>query len=215
MTIILSYIFYYLFGIFKYSRSLFFACLICANNFVLLSQSISLDELHIRRLSTRDGLLNNNVNVIYQDSRGLMWMGGNGLQRYDGYRFQNYLNSADNILITQIVDDKDNNIYVTNGYNQLLRYNRSSSSFRLFQDSVFIGGKSLPLIIQHMQRDKAGNVWILLYGELAVIRPGDSSLSIVSEKWGMAGPKHYGHSFWRMTQTYGCCLRKTESSATT
>lgn len=142
-------------------------------------------------------------------------MGGNGLQRYDGYRFQNYLNSADNILITQIVDDKDNNIYVTNGYNQLLRYNRSSSSFRLFQDSVFIGGKSLPLIIQHMQRDKAGNVWILLYGELAVIRPGDSSLSIVSEKWGMTGPKHYGHSFWRMTQTYGCCLRKTESSATT
>ncbi|MBK7810822.1 MAG: histidine kinase [Saprospiraceae bacterium] len=195
MTIILSYIFYYLFGIFKYSRSLFFACLICANNFVLLSQSISLDELHIRRLSTRDGLLNNNVNIIYQDSRGLMWMGGNGLQRYDGYRFQNYLNSADNILITQIVDDKDNNIYVTNGYNQLLRYNRSSSSFRLFQDSVFIGGKSLPLIIQQMQRDKAGNVWILLYGELAVIRPGDSSLSIVSEKWGMAGPKHYGHSF--------------------
>ena len=42
-------------------------------------------ELRSERLTTADGLANNSVRYIYQDSKGLIWMATlNGLNRYDG-----------------------------------------------------------------------------------------------------------------------------------
>lgn len=48
--------------------------------------------VHVERLSTMDGLSNNFVRCIYQDSKGFVWMGTrNGLCRYDGYSFLNFM----------------------------------------------------------------------------------------------------------------------------
>lgn len=42
-------------------------------------------ELRSERLTTADGLANNSVRYIYQDSKGFIWMATlNGLNRYDG-----------------------------------------------------------------------------------------------------------------------------------
>src|SRR5579859_6211575 len=47
---------------------------------------------HFRHISTDEGLGSSNVNALVQDNAGYMWVGtDNGLQRYDGYRFENYL----------------------------------------------------------------------------------------------------------------------------
>src|SRR5262245_763910 len=48
----------------------------------------ALAALRFRHLTTDDGLPNNRVEAILQDSRGFMWFGTiDGLARYDGYRF--------------------------------------------------------------------------------------------------------------------------------
>ena len=48
-------------------------------------------ELKFKHLTTKDGLSQNYVRVIAQDSRGFMWFGtSSGLQRYDGYNFTKY-----------------------------------------------------------------------------------------------------------------------------
>ena len=44
-------------------------------------------DIKFRRLDIRDGLSNSQVNCVYRDSRGYVWMGTMyGLNRYDGYR---------------------------------------------------------------------------------------------------------------------------------
>jgi ligand-binding sensor domain-containing protein len=49
------------------------------------------DRYFFRHLTKEDGLIHNNVFDISQDKKGFIWIAtGNGLQRYDGYRFHNY-----------------------------------------------------------------------------------------------------------------------------
>ena len=58
---------------------------------LLLPMSIQavIPDIKFRRLNTRDGLSNSQVNYVYRDSRGFVWMGtAYGLNRYDGYRFK-------------------------------------------------------------------------------------------------------------------------------
>ncbi|MDO4462626.1 MAG: two-component regulator propeller domain-containing protein, partial [Bacteroidia bacterium] len=48
-------------------------------------------EYGFRHLSTENGISHNQVNDIYQDSEGFMWISTAwGLDRYDGYRVKNY-----------------------------------------------------------------------------------------------------------------------------
>ena len=48
-------------------------------------------DIKFRRLDTRDGLSNSQVNCILRDSRGFVWLPTQfGLCRYDGYRFRTF-----------------------------------------------------------------------------------------------------------------------------
>lgn len=50
-------------------------------------------ELEFQHISIKEGLSQNTVNWILQDSRGFMWFGtGDGLNKYDGNRFITYYN---------------------------------------------------------------------------------------------------------------------------
>lgn len=66
--------------------------------FLLLILSLFLDvsvfadiEIRSRHLTTGDGIANNSVRTLYQDSKGFVWMGTlNGLSRYDGNSFMTF-----------------------------------------------------------------------------------------------------------------------------
>ena len=48
-------------------------------------------DMKFKRLDTREGLSNSQVNCTFRDSRGFMWFGTSyGLNRYDGYRMKTY-----------------------------------------------------------------------------------------------------------------------------
>lgn len=67
---------------------------------MLLADSISgngatersiIPEMKFKRLDTRDGLSNSQVNCTFRDSRGYVWFGTSyGLNRYDGYRMKSF-----------------------------------------------------------------------------------------------------------------------------
>ena len=43
------------------------------------------------RINTSNGLTNNSVRRVFQDSKGYLWIGTqDGLNKYDGYKFTNY-----------------------------------------------------------------------------------------------------------------------------
>jgi len=51
----------------------------------------AIPEMKFRRLDSRNGLSNSQVNCVYRDSRGFVWIAtAYGLNRYDGYRFKVY-----------------------------------------------------------------------------------------------------------------------------
>jgi len=73
-------------------------------------------------ITTDDGLSQNVINTIFQDSKGFIWFGTNdGLNRYDGYEFKIYKNDffdenslTDNI-VTSILEDNSNNLWIGTG----------------------------------------------------------------------------------------------------
>ncbi len=80
------------------------------------------------RLTVEDGLSQNSVNCIFQDSRGFIWFGTqDGLDRYDGYTFKAYkhnpknVNSISDNFIWAIHEDNKGNLWVgtQNGLNKL------------------------------------------------------------------------------------------------
>ncbi len=118
-------------------------------------------------LTTADGLANNRVEVIFQDSQGFMWIGTwDGLNRYDGYRFTVYRhdpNNPDSLSgnrIHDIIEDNQGRLWVASGpagvtlfdphTERFSRFlvdpaNSDNGVFTLFQDShkvIWLGGMS-------------------------------------------------------------------------
>jgi len=61
-------------------------------------------QINIRTYSIKDGLVNNDILNIHQDSRGFIWLcTRGGLSRYDGIRFTNY--TTDNGLTNDMIND--------------------------------------------------------------------------------------------------------------
>lgn len=56
--------------------------------FVFYVPALSQIKKNVKTITTRDGLIQNDVNSIFQDSEGYMWLATNGgLNRYDGMEF--------------------------------------------------------------------------------------------------------------------------------
>lgn len=84
----------------------------------LLLPEVQSQSLYFDRIDIRDGLSQNTVTAIIQDSRGFMWFGTkDGLNRYDGTRFRIFRHlpydssGLGNNNIRCLVEDTDNNIW--------------------------------------------------------------------------------------------------------
>lgn len=52
-------------------------------------------DMKFRRLDSRNGLTTSQVNCIYKDHQGFLWLGTSyGLYRYDGFRFKTYFSNS-------------------------------------------------------------------------------------------------------------------------
>ena len=92
--------------------------------------------MHIRYYSAKDGLSQNTVTDFLQDDKGYIWMSTwNGLEKFDGYTFQNYKSypTDDSRLeynrIQQIVEAKKGNIWCVTYNNLLYLFNTQTETF--------------------------------------------------------------------------------------
>lgn len=109
------------------------------------------EDFYFEHLEVKDGLSQQTVTAIFQDSEGYMWFGTrNGLNRYDGYEFKKYrkdyedINSLADNNVQNISQDRSGNIWVATarGVNridgctgQLKRYAFREYVNMLFYDS--------------------------------------------------------------------------------
>lgn len=119
-----------------------------------------------QHFTNEDGLPQNSIFSILQDSRGFLWIGTfHGLSRFDGYQFVNYArdfqdaNSLSDNRINSIIETKSGEIWIgtRNGLN---RYNYATNNF----DSYMFEAESADAIgdswINKVFEDRNGTLWV-------------------------------------------------------
>ncbi len=121
-------------------------------------------QFRFSHLGISNGLSQNSVHCIFQDSEGYIWLGTqDGLNRYDAYSFRIFRhNKSDSIsisdnFITGITEDNAHNLWIAtrNGVN---RFDRKTEKF----DRIFPEGMDKNYFhnsVRQIFRDKPGNVY--------------------------------------------------------
>lgn len=121
----------------------------------------------VQHYSVENGLSHRQVNAIFQDSRGFVWIGTpNGLNRFDGYAFRHYTKEKDGLpfnYIQEIAEDADGWLWlVEEGQKSVCLFHPDRGEVRTLEerfgktDSVFARDKFL----HRMICDVRGAVWL-------------------------------------------------------
>ena len=136
---------------------LFFCLPLCSQK-----QNLKFDHLDIN-----NGLSQNNVLCVLQDSRGFMWFGTrDGLNKYDGYKFTLYRNdvkneySISNNFITDIIEDAKGNMWVATNGGGVNRYNRETDRFIHYKYDQRNNNSISSNLVACLAKDHEGNIWI-------------------------------------------------------
>ncbi len=110
--------------------------------------------------TTRDGLPSNQINALYQDSRGVIWIGtSNGIAVFDGISFARYstLDGLPNNYIMDIVESGTHpgSVYVSGSTGALCRISAGTVT-RVPTDSA-----DSRYAIQTLVADERGEVWCM------------------------------------------------------
>ncbi len=134
-----------------------------------------------RHYTVVEGLSSNHIYGIVQDSLGFIWFGTrNGLCRYDGRNFRNYIHSEQNPNsissndIRRLMIDRRGEIWISldNGVDI---YSPSSDSFRHFDLTTAEGTGIAGQVIEIIE-DRDGEIWISTISGLFRYTPGTELL---------------------------------------
>ena len=119
-----------------------------------------------KRLTIADGLSNNSIHCIFQDSRGFLWIGtANGLNRYDGYDFTVFKHEPYDSTsiafswINAIYEDGGKRLWIGTAIG-LSRFDPDTETFTNYKhdpnDPNSLSGNE----ITALHEDSHGNIWI-------------------------------------------------------
>ncbi|WP_068825754.1 hybrid sensor histidine kinase/response regulator transcription factor [Wenyingzhuangia fucanilytica] len=137
-------------------------CLFCSQ-----SKLIAQTPIYFQHLTTNNGLSQNDVNSIYQDNQGFMWIATHdGLNKYDGYGFKVYnpdsknSKSINSNLIYALTADNNGDLWLGTTGNGLNYFNKTLETFTHFTHEE---GNSKSLSSNHITAlylDKNNMLWI-------------------------------------------------------
>ena len=128
----------------------------------------AIPDIKFRRLDTRDGLSNSQVNSVLRDIRGNVWLGTQfGLCRYDGYRFKTFYSyerdtmTLRNNRIDEIQEAHDGRLWLDHGmnysvYDPVTEKVDRSPTYWLAQHGIKGGAESMHI-------DSKKNYWVKTY----------------------------------------------------
>lgn len=147
--------------------------IVCTVVFTFHARNVSAQDYPFRRYRVSDGLVQSQGRVIYNDSRGYIWIGtNNGLSRFDGIDFVNYNKSQGlpSNSINDIFEDDSGGLWVeTNeGFSEY-----TGSGFIFYQPADSIKNKGS--FRKSLNVGNNGNIYGLLGNRLVLFRNGSYS----------------------------------------
>ncbi len=118
----------------------------------------------VEKIAIEQGLLNNYVTCVFQDSKGFIWIGTKeGVGKFDGVVFRNFTHNPEDPTsligseVWDIAEDRSGNIWV--GTNEGLNLlNRDQDQFRHFQ--LGSGDDPKGNLVSRILVDKSGSLWV-------------------------------------------------------
>ena len=115
-----------------------------------------------KKITLNDGLCNNNVKHIYQDTKGFIWISTlNGLSRYDGTSFitlkpdENDLHSIKDHRIDHIIEDNNGLIWIYSPSENFCCYNLRKEKYMNFYGNEYLNQKYSKIYIA-----SNGEIWL-------------------------------------------------------
>ncbi len=125
------------------------------------------ERVRFEHLTSEDGLSNNRVVSVLQDSQGFMWFGTqDGLNRYDGYEFrifkheQEDKNRLSGNFIQVIFEDHAGILWIGTRGAGLNRYDPKTERFTRYRHNPDDPNSLGSDIIYTIYQDREGNLWI-------------------------------------------------------
>ncbi len=123
------------------------------------------ERLPIKTYTTADGLANNRVKRIVQDSHGFIWFcTAGGLSRFDGYQFTNY--TVDNGLaapsLNDLLETSDGDYWIATNSDGLVRFNPLGDARRQegLRFTVYaVSNEPATNRVNILYKDRAGLLW--------------------------------------------------------
>ncbi len=129
--------------------------------------SAQVKRLEFDHIGTDAGLSQSNVICILQDSNGFMWFGTrDGLNRYDGYKFDVYRNDPEdkstisNNHIVDMIESRNGDLWIATWGGGLNHYNLEKGTFDSYKHDARNSKSIAGNFITALQEDENGNLWI-------------------------------------------------------
>jgi len=136
--------------------------------FIFSSLSVAqIENIRFEKISIEDGLSQNSITSVFQDSDGYMWFGTlDGLNRYDGYDIRIYRNSitksnsiADN-YINVIFEDSKKRLWIGTRSNGLCLFDKVNNTFTTFKHQDGNPNSLCDNNVQTIAEGKDHSLWI-------------------------------------------------------
>jgi signal transduction histidine kinase/ligand-binding sensor domain-containing protein len=128
-----------------------------------------------RVFTVADGLPDNDINCVYEDARGFVWVGTNdGLARFDGRRFETYdvTDGLPNPAVQDVVETSDGSLWLATGAGvarlEPSRPATGPTRFRTYR----LGDEMIADAVRCLHTDRTGRVWAGSDGGLFLLEPG-------------------------------------------
>ena len=133
--------------------------------FSVMGQTSLIPDMKFRRLDTQNGLSSSQVNNLFKDSRGYVWIGTPyGLNRYDGYRVRSfYSNKRDTTSMRdnysdRTYEDRDGRLWLRQGMNYCV-YDPVTEKFER-NASRELAKIGVDVSLEWLYIDSKKNIWV-------------------------------------------------------
>lgn len=145
------------------------------------------EQIRFEHITSAQGLSENVINCMYQDSQGFLWIGTNdGLNRYDGYNFTTYPpipddeRSINSNLIYAITEDLSGHIWIGTTGSGLNRFDPRTEIFTHLRRRPGQANSLSSDQIVSLLTDGEGRIWVGTINGLNVIFPKSADVDTLT-----------------------------------